>query len=53
MTKTYLCVTIDRKLFNRIEEERGMTKRSTFVEYLLRLGIKTHSSEKTKEDGLT
>jgi len=48
MTKTYLCVTIDRKLFSRIEKERGMAKRSTFVEYLLQLGFKTHNSGKNK-----
>jgi hypothetical protein len=49
MAKVYLCVTIDSKLFNKIERERGMTKRSTFVEYLLHLGFKTHINEKASK----
>jgi len=46
VVKVYLCVTIDRNLFHQIEEEREMVKRSTFVDYLLKLGFKTHNSEK-------
>ena len=46
VVKVYLCVTIDRNLFKQIEEEREMVKRSTFVDYLLKLGFKTHNSEK-------
>ena len=46
VVKVYLCVTIDRNLFKQIEEEREMVKRSTFVDYLLQLGFKTHNSEK-------
>jgi hypothetical protein len=49
MAKVYLCVTIGSKLFDQIEKERGITKRSTFVEYLLHLGFKTHKNGKTTE----
>jgi len=37
-----MAVTIDRSLFNRIEDLRGREKRSTFVEYLLQLGMNHH-----------
>jgi len=38
--KVYLTVTVEAEIFNEIEKLRGREKRSTFVEYLLRLGLK-------------
>jgi metal-responsive CopG/Arc/MetJ family transcriptional regulator len=40
--KAYLAVTVDSELYRRIEQLRGREKRSTFVEHLLRLGMKEH-----------
>jgi len=40
--KNYLAVTIDSELYRKIERLRGREKRSTFVEHLLRLGMKEH-----------
>ncbi|MEM1543363.1 MAG: hypothetical protein QXN98_01230 [Candidatus Bathyarchaeia archaeon] len=40
--KAYLAVTVDSKLYRKIEALRGREKRSTFVEYLLWLGIEEH-----------
>ena len=40
--KTVMCVTIDKNLLRRIDELRGREKRSTFVEYLITIGLKTH-----------
>jgi metal-responsive CopG/Arc/MetJ family transcriptional regulator len=40
--KAYLAVTIDSDMYRRIEQLRGREKRSTFVEHLLRLGMKEH-----------
>jgi len=37
-----MCVTIDKNLLRRIDELRGREKRSTFVEYLITIGLKTH-----------
>jgi len=38
--KGCLTVTIDKELFKEIERLRGREKRSTFVEHLLRLGLR-------------
>ncbi|MEM2105501.1 MAG: ribbon-helix-helix domain-containing protein [Candidatus Bathyarchaeia archaeon] len=51
--KDYIGVTIDRELLKEIEEQRGMTKRSTFINELLRLGLKAYKLQqqaKTKAD---
>jgi len=40
-----MCVTIDQNVFNKIENLRGREKRSTFVEYLLKLGLKAYEVE--------
>jgi len=38
--KVYLTVTVEAEIFNEIEKLRGREKRSTFVEYLLKLGLR-------------
>jgi len=38
--KIYLGVTVDSELYQKIEKLRGLTKRSTFVEYLLKESIR-------------
>ena len=51
--KAYLAVTVDSELYCRIEQLRGREKRSTFVEHLLRLGMKEHrrlQDEETMRD---
>ena len=40
--KVAVCVTIDKNLYARIERLRGREKRSTFIEYLIQIGLKTH-----------
>jgi len=40
--KCYLAVTVDSDLYRKIENIRGREKRSTFVEHLLRLGMKEY-----------
>lgn len=47
--KAYLAVTVDSKLYRKIEALRGREKRSTFVEYLLRLGIEEYSKRPKDE----
>jgi metal-responsive CopG/Arc/MetJ family transcriptional regulator len=47
--KHHIGLTIDAKLFREIEELRGREKRSTFIEHLIKLGLKTH---KTKDHSL-
>ena len=50
--KAYLAVTINNDLYRKIEQLRGREKRSTFVEYLLQLGLREHRKsveEKPKE----
>jgi len=47
-----LAVTVDSDLYRRIEHLRGREKRSTFVEYLLQLGMREHRKlleDKAKE----
>lgn len=43
--KAHIGLTIDRELLNQIETLRGMTKRSTFIEHLLRLGLEAYVRE--------
>jgi len=43
--KTHIGLTIDKELLNQIETLRGMTKRSTFIEHLLRLGLEAYKQE--------
>jgi len=40
--KTCIAVTIDLQLYKEIEKLRGREKRSTFVEHLLKLGMKEY-----------
>jgi len=35
-------ITLDQKLLQEIDRLRGREKRSTFVEHLIRLGLKAH-----------
>jgi len=43
--KHHIGLTIDAQLFREIEELREREKRSTFVEHLIRLGLKTYKIE--------
>jgi metal-responsive CopG/Arc/MetJ family transcriptional regulator len=43
--KHHIGLTIDTKLFREIEELREREKRSTFIEHLIRLGLKTYKTE--------
>jgi metal-responsive CopG/Arc/MetJ family transcriptional regulator len=40
--KQHVGLTIDAKLLKEIEELRGREKRSTFIEHLIRLGLKAY-----------
>jgi len=40
--KYHIGLTIDTKVFREIEELRGREKRSTFIEHLIKLGLKTY-----------
>ena len=40
--KYHVGITVDAELFKEIEKIRGITKRSTFYEHLLRLGLKNY-----------
>jgi metal-responsive CopG/Arc/MetJ family transcriptional regulator len=43
--KHHIGLTIDAKLFREIEELREREKRSTFIEHLIRLGLRTYRIE--------
>jgi len=49
--KCYLAVTVDSELYRKIENLRGREKRSTFVEHLLRLGMKEYRKLLEEEEG--
>ncbi len=38
--KVCLTVTVEKQIFREIEKLRGREKRSTFVEHLLKLGLR-------------
>jgi len=40
--KQHIGLTIDRKLVEEIERLRGREKRSTFIEHLIKLGLKSY-----------
>jgi len=43
--KHHMGLTIDAQLFREIERIRGREKRSTFIEHLIRLGLKVYKAE--------
>ncbi|MEM2971664.1 MAG: site-specific integrase [Candidatus Bathyarchaeia archaeon] len=47
--KHHIGLTIDAELLKKIEQMRGLTKRSTFIEYLLRLGINLEVEKRRAE----
>jgi len=40
--KHNISITMDQKLFRELENIRGREKRSTFIEHLIILGLKTY-----------
>jgi metal-responsive CopG/Arc/MetJ family transcriptional regulator len=44
--KHHIGLTIDSKLLREIEDIRGREKRSTFIEHLIRLGLKSYAVER-------
>lgn len=47
--KHHVGLTIDSELFREIERIRGREKRSTFIEHLIRLGLKTYKKEENNQ----
>lgn len=47
--KHHIGLTIDSELFREIERIRGREKRSTFIEHLIRLGLKTYKTEENNQ----
>jgi len=43
--KVKIGFTIEPDLLKEIDELRGITKRSTFIEYVIRLGLKSYKEE--------
>jgi metal-responsive CopG/Arc/MetJ family transcriptional regulator len=44
--KHNISITMDQKLFRELENIRGREKRSTFIEHLILLGLKTYRNKK-------
>jgi metal-responsive CopG/Arc/MetJ family transcriptional regulator len=44
--KHNISITMDQKLFRELENIRGREKRSTFIEHLIVLGLKTYINKK-------
>ena len=47
--KHHIGITIDSKLFREIETLREREKRSTFIEHLIKLGLKTYKKEENSK----
>jgi len=43
--KHHIGLTIDAQLLREIERIRGREKRSTFIEHLIKLGLKAYKAE--------
>jgi metal-responsive CopG/Arc/MetJ family transcriptional regulator len=48
--KFHVGITIDKDLLRRIEEARGLTKRSTFMQHLLELGFEAYEEQKKNKE---
>jgi metal-responsive CopG/Arc/MetJ family transcriptional regulator len=44
--KHNISITMEQKLFRELENIRGREKRSTFIEHLIVLGLKTYRNKK-------
>jgi len=44
--KHNISITMDQKLFRELENIRGREKRSTFIEHLIILGLKSYKNKK-------
>ncbi len=44
--KHNVSITVDAQLFREIENTRGREKRSTFMEHLIRTGLKAYRNKK-------
>ncbi len=42
--KHNISITMDQKLFRELENIRGREKRSTFIEHLITVGLKTYKN---------
>lgn len=49
--KVHVGITIDPTLLKEIDTLRGREKRSTFIEHLLRLGIRAHVEMRKEASG--
>jgi len=47
--KHHVGLTMDAKLFREIERIRGREKRSTFIEHLIKLGLRTYKKEESNQ----
>jgi len=47
--KYHIDVTIDRELFRKVEQLRGREKRSTFIEHLIRLGLREYIKQQKRK----
>ena len=47
--KHHIGITIDSKLFREIETLREREKRSTFIEHLIKLGLKAYKKEENQK----
>jgi metal-responsive CopG/Arc/MetJ family transcriptional regulator len=46
--KHNISITMDQKLFRELENIRGREKRSTFIEYLIILGLRSYKNKNEK-----
>jgi hypothetical protein len=46
--KVKIGLTIEPSVLREVERLRGMTKRSTFIEHLLKLGLKAYLEERNE-----
>ena len=49
--KHNISITMDQKLFRELENTRGREKRSTFIEHLIKLGLKDYAIKNEKKNG--
>ena len=47
--KHNISITMDQKLFRELENIRGREKRSTFIEYLIVLGLRDYANKNEKK----
>ena len=47
--KVAISISLNEELINTIDKQKALAKRSTFVEYIILLGLEVHNARKVED----